>query len=131
MFKKMKPVIDEKIIWFAYYQNRPIASFLNLPDLNQWFKHLNGKFGIFQKLYFLWLQQFKKNKKFSGLAFGIVPEFQGKGIDAFIMQQFLKSSYQADVITGLMENYQHLTYEEVSSAIICCVFGSSLRDPRN
>ena len=35
-----------------------------------------------------------------------------EGIDAFIMQQFLKSSYQADVITGLMENYQHLTYEE-------------------
>jgi hypothetical protein len=35
-----------------------------------------------------------------------------EGIDAFIMQQFLKSSYQADVITGLMENYQHLTYDE-------------------
>jgi len=35
-----------------------------------------------------------------------------EGIDAFIMQQFLKSNYQADVITGLMENYQHLTYQE-------------------
>ena len=35
-----------------------------------------------------------------------------EGIDAFIMQQFLKSSYQADVITGLMENYQSLSREE-------------------
>jgi hypothetical protein len=35
-----------------------------------------------------------------------------ESIDAFIMQQFLKSSYQADVVTGLMENYQSLTYSE-------------------
>ena len=35
-----------------------------------------------------------------------------ESIDAFIMQQFLKSSYQADVVTGLMENYQSLTYTE-------------------
>ena len=35
-----------------------------------------------------------------------------ESIDAFIMQQFLKSSYQADVVTGLMENYQSLTQAE-------------------
>ena len=35
-----------------------------------------------------------------------------ESIDAFITQQFLKSSYQADVVTGLMENYQSLTYTE-------------------
>ena len=35
-----------------------------------------------------------------------------ESIDAFIMQQFLKSSYRADVVTGLMENYQSLTYTE-------------------
>ena len=35
-----------------------------------------------------------------------------EGIDAFIMQQFLKSSYQADVVTGLMENYQSLKYAD-------------------
>ena len=32
-----------------------------------------------------------------------------ESIDAFIMQRFLKSSYQADVVTGLMENYQNLS----------------------
>ncbi len=87
MFNKMKPVIDEKIIWFAYYKDKPIALFLNLPDLNQWFKKLNGKFGLLQKVYFLWLKLFKINRKFTGLAFGIIPEFQGKGIDAFIIAE--------------------------------------------
>ena len=52
MFKTMKPVMDEDIIWYAYYNGEPVAIFVNLPDLNQWFKHLHGKFGV--------LQQFEK-----------------------------------------------------------------------
>lgn len=90
MFKSMKPVMDEKIIWFAYHKNDPIAIFINLPDLNQWFKKLHGKFGLLQKLKFLWLKSFTKNKKFTGLVFGIVPEFQGKGVDAFIIAESAK-----------------------------------------
>jgi hypothetical protein len=90
MFKKMKPVMDEKIVWFAYYNNDPVAIFVNLPDLNQWFKHLNGKFGLLQKLQFLWLKKFKPNKKFTGLVFGVVPEWQGKGVDAYIIAESAK-----------------------------------------
>lgn len=85
MFKKMKPVMDERIICYAYYKNEPIAIFINIPDINQWFKYLNGKFGLLQKLYFLWLQKFKPNKKFTGVVFGVVPEWQGKGVDAYII----------------------------------------------
>ncbi len=90
MFNKMKPVMDEDIIWFAYYKDDPIAMFVNLPDLNQWFKHLNGKFGLLQKLKFLWVKKTIPNKKFAGLVFGIVPEFQGKGIDSFIIVESAK-----------------------------------------
>lgn len=85
LFKKMKPIMDEKIIWFAYYDNEPVAIFINLPDLNQWFKFLKGKFGFLQKLQFLWVKQFTKNKKFTGLVFGVVPEWQGKGVDGYII----------------------------------------------
>ena len=85
MFKKMKPVMDENVIYFAYYKNDPIAMFVNLPDINQYFKHLNGKFGLLQKLQFVWRQKFRRSKKFVGVVFGIIPEWQGKGIDAFII----------------------------------------------
>jgi len=87
MFKKMKPVMDEKIIWYAYYKDEPIAIFINLPDLNQWFKHLHGKFDLWHKLKFLWLKKTTKNYRFTGLVFGVVPEFQAKGIDAFIINE--------------------------------------------
>ena len=90
MFKKMKPVMDENIIWFAYHKNEPIAIFINLPDLNQWFKYLKGKFNLLSKLYFIWLKATKKNKKFTGLVFGVVPEWQGKGVDSFIIGESAK-----------------------------------------
>lgn len=90
MFRKMKPVMDERIVWFVYHNEDPIAMFINLPDLNQWFKHLNGQFDLWHKLKFLWVKKTKACKKFTGIAFGIVPEFQGKGIDAFMIVEAAK-----------------------------------------
>ena len=57
MFKAMKPVMDEDLIWFVYHNNEPIAFWVNLPELNQIFKYLNGKFGVFEKLKYLWLKK--------------------------------------------------------------------------
>jgi hypothetical protein len=91
MFKKMKPVMDPNIIWFAYHNEKPIALFVNLPDLNQWFKHLDGKFDLFNKLKFLWVKATKKCTKFSGIVFGVVPEFQGRGIDSFMVGEAYKT----------------------------------------
>lgn len=85
IFKSMKPVIDPKLIWFIYYKDKPVAFWLNLPDLNQYFKHLNGKFDLFHKLKFLYYKTFKKSKRVIGIAFGIVPEWQGKGVDHFMI----------------------------------------------
>lgn len=85
IFKKMKPVMDEKLVWFVYYKNEPIACWLNLPELNQIFKHLNGKFDLFHKLKFLWLKRKGTGGKFYGIVFGVIPEFQGKGIDAYMI----------------------------------------------
>jgi len=85
MFRSMKPVMDERINWFIYYKNEPVGVWINLPDLNQWFKYLKGKFSLFHKLKFLWIKSTKKNVKFTGLVFGIVPEYQGMGADAYLI----------------------------------------------
>ncbi|HEX8334855.1 MAG TPA: hypothetical protein VF622_19680 [Segetibacter sp.] len=85
LFKKMKPIMDETLIWFAYYKEDPIGMWLNIPDLNQYFKHFKGKFGWFEKLRLLLLQKTKPSRKINGVAFGIVPKFQALGIDAFMI----------------------------------------------
>lgn len=85
IFKTLKPVINEHISWFVYENEKPIAMWMNIPDLNQWFKYLDGKFGLWQKLKFLLVKKFRKNKKMVGLVFGVIPEWQKKGIDGFMI----------------------------------------------
>lgn len=85
LFNTLKPVINEHISWFVYENEKPIAVWMNIPDLNQWFKYLNGKFSLWQKLKFLFLKTFKTNKKMVGLVFGVVPEWQRKGIDGYMI----------------------------------------------
>ena len=44
LLKSINPVMDEKLIWFTYFKEEPIAMWVNLPDINQIIKYLNGKF---------------------------------------------------------------------------------------
>ncbi len=91
LFTKMKAVIAEKAIWFVYHLDEPIACWLNLPDLNVYFKSMNGKFGIVEIIKFLLLRKVRPNQKLVGLLFGVVPEFQHKGIDAFMIVKALQT----------------------------------------
>lgn len=90
MFKQMKPVIDERLIWFVYHNNLPIAFWINLPELNQVFKYFHGRFGLIEKLRLLWLRQKGFMDKFTGIVFGVVPEYHGKGIDYYMIMEGAK-----------------------------------------
>ncbi|HAN40265.1 MAG TPA: hypothetical protein DCQ29_15285 [Chitinophagaceae bacterium] len=87
LFGKMKPIMDETLVWFAYYKEDPIAMFINIPDINQYFKHFNGKMGLLQKLHLLYMKYTGTCKIATGLAFGVVPKFQALGVDSFLIQE--------------------------------------------
>lgn len=91
LFKKMRLLIDEQAICFVYYRNEPVACWLNLPDLNTYFKSVNGKLGPIGLLKLLVLRLFRPNRKLVGMLFGVIPEFQNKGIDAFMIVSALEA----------------------------------------
>ncbi len=86
LFKTMKPIMDERTIWFAYYKQDPIAMFVNVPDVNQYFKYFNGNLTFFNKLRLLYMKKTGQCKKLTGLAFGVVPKYQTLGVDSFLIQ---------------------------------------------
>ncbi len=90
LVKQMKPIMDEKLLWFGYYKEEPIAFFLSLPEVNQVFKHVNGKLNLIGKLKFVGHKLMKTNKKAFGILFGLAPEHQGKGVDGAIIESFRK-----------------------------------------
>ena len=48
-FKKLKPISDVRLVWFAFYKGNPVAFFISIPEINQIFKHLDGKLDFKRK----------------------------------------------------------------------------------
>ncbi|RLD91041.1 MAG: hypothetical protein DRJ09_02365 [Bacteroidetes bacterium] len=89
MFKTMNQILDPRIIYFLYHRDRPIAFFIMIPDLYQMIRHFNGKLNIINKLrMFGYYRIFRNATRALGLIFGVVPEFQGKGVEATMIVQF-------------------------------------------
>lgn len=89
MLKNLKPIIDERLIFFAYYKGEPIGFFVMVPDINGAIRHLNGKFGLWQKLLFFYHLKIRKSCNIAlGLIFAVTPEHQGKGIESGMMEAF-------------------------------------------
>lgn len=85
----MKPIMDEKLIYFAYFNNEPIGFFVMVPDLNRVLNPLKGKMNWFNAIRLLLMLKFsKKNDRAMGIIFGVVPEFQGKGVESGMMYAF-------------------------------------------
>ncbi len=86
IFNQLKPILDEKILWFAYEKDEPIGFFICIPEMNQIFKYVNGKLDLIGKIKTYYHLKIKKScKKIIGLVFGIVPRHQGKGVDGALI----------------------------------------------
>lgn len=92
MFAKMQPIIDERLIYFGFYKNEPVSFFIQIPEINQIFKHVNGKLDWIGKLKFLWHRTFSPPNKMLGLVFGVVPEHQAKGVESAMVVTYDKMS---------------------------------------
>ncbi|TDX00232.1 hypothetical protein [Dinghuibacter silviterrae] len=97
MFRKMKPVLDERLIWFVYHDEDPIACWINIPELNQYFRHFHGRLGLLEKLRFVYLKWRGACTKFTGLVFGVIPEWQGRGVDAYLIVEGAKVVQRPDI----------------------------------
>jgi len=106
IMKTIKPILDEDLIHFAYYDGQPVGFFIALPEINQIFKYVNGNLNWFGKLKFLYHKMKGTCTSFFGLAFGIDPDFQGKGLEGAIFDECrrvvsIKGNYEDVVITWI------------------------------
>ncbi len=83
--KKAKAIIDEEFIWIAYNKGEPIAIYLMYPDVNQILKKLNGKLNLVSMLKFLYLKKKKTMTRARGVLMGVIPKFQGMGVESGII----------------------------------------------
>ncbi|MCF8364651.1 MAG: hypothetical protein K9H16_02635 [Bacteroidales bacterium] len=91
LLKKMKPIMDTRLVHYAYHKNEPIAFFIMMPDLYQIIKKFNGKFHFINKLRLVYNLRYRKTcTRIIGRIFGVIPEHQGKGLEAGLVKAFEK-----------------------------------------
>jgi hypothetical protein len=88
LIRDAKIVLEEEFIWYVFYKDEPIAFFMMIPDLNQILKHLkNGKLSLLNILKLIYLKNTKAMTRCRVLVMGVVPRFQGAGIESGIFWQ--------------------------------------------
>lgn len=95
LLKKMFLFSDNQSVLLAYHHERPIAALFSIPDLNQFIKYLNGKFGFLQIAKLLCLKHFKPCNKVIGMIHAIIPEFQKTGITVYLSYKLLEGILQS------------------------------------
>ncbi len=85
-FRQMKPIMDEKIIWFAYHNDEPAAFVLCLPDVNQILRHVNGRLNLTGKLKFLWYKNTTTVDRLRIIIMGCKKRFQNRGLESALIR---------------------------------------------
>jgi len=99
--KKARAIMEQEFIWFAYHNGEPVAIYLMYPDVNQILKHFRGRLSLFGKIKFLYLKNRKTMTRARGVLMGVIPRYQGMGIEAAIILQ----------LAGVFERKTH--YREI------------------
>lgn len=88
LMKEFLPIVMEDVIWFAYADGEPAGFYVNLIDVNQIFKRLHGKFGLWQKLKFFYYLKTKPVDRVRGIAYGVIPKYHNLGLDTGMIMKF-------------------------------------------
>ena len=97
--EKAKSFIDPELIWFAYYEEEPVAFLIQFPDVNQIIKHLHGKLHLLNKLKFLWLKYRKTITRTRIVIMGVKPKYQRFGVESGIFYHLNKKMKKKKYIT--------------------------------
>lgn len=96
LFKATKPIVDPKAVGFAYHNGQPVGFTILLPEINPFLKHANGKMTWWNILRFLFKLRTTRKKGLKGIAFGVVKEFQKKGVES-VMIDYLWHNYDPNI----------------------------------
>lgn len=79
-----KAILDPEMIWFAYHDEKPIALFVMIPDINQILRKLDGKLNLWGILKFLYYKKKKTMTRARIIIMGIDPKYQRSGVESAI-----------------------------------------------
>jgi hypothetical protein len=90
MAADLKQIIDPNLAIVAEIAGEPVGIAISVPDINQVFKHLNGRLFPIGWLKALWY--LRKINQARLMIMGVVEEYRGRGIEALLIFETLKAA---------------------------------------
>lgn len=88
--KKAKLIVDEELIWFAYFKDKPVSFFILFPDFNQILRHFNGHLNLWNLVRFVYFRMTHKMTRVRAIVGGVHPSYQNSGVESAIFLQLYK-----------------------------------------
>jgi len=101
MAKNLKQILDPRIVIIAEHEGKAIGFSLALPDINQALIRLKGRLFPFGLIKLLWHTKVRsKINQARMVIFGVVPDFQKRGIDSLLFSETFTRCAAAGYDTG-------------------------------
>ncbi len=91
VMKAARPVVDPKMVAFAYEGKKPIGFCAFLPDINPFLRPAKGRLTPIKLPFFLYRLKTARKLQGKGMAFGIDPQYQKKGVFSVLVDALSKS----------------------------------------
>ena len=104
-FRRMKPIMVEDLVWFAFVNEQPAAFLVMLPDLNEVLERTGPLNKLWAKLKFVYYRRTTKFRRLKIVAMGVHQQFQNMGVESVLLQSAYKQVCKA-----------HPSFEEVELA---------------
>lgn len=117
----LKSIVDNDFAHIAEIDGEPVAFSIALPDYNQIFRNMNGRLfptGLFKLLWYR-----KKIDKVRTALMGVIPEYQGRGIDVLLHREAINSGLKKGIYSSevgwILESNIHMirVAEKMGAAI--------------
>ncbi|MEQ8524634.1 hypothetical protein [Gracilimonas sp.] len=92
--KDLKMIVDTDYAHIAEIKGEPVAFSIGLPNINEILKGMNGKLFPFGFIKLLWGKSRVKGLRTALM--GVLPEWQGKGIDALLHQRSIQNGLETE-----------------------------------
>jgi hypothetical protein len=106
---KMKPMLDEELVWFAYLNDKPIGFFILIPDFNQILRHFNGTINSLNLIRFFYYKVTHEMTRVRSLVGGVLHSHQNTGVEIAIFykfyQVFMKKPWFNELEIGWVGDY--------------------------
>ncbi len=91
LFREMKPIIQEKLIWFTYVHDEPVSFYLSVPEINPLLKAFNGRLNLWNKISLSIRLKNYHPERVRALVFGVIPEYQHRAVFAPMMSEMFEN----------------------------------------